>query len=81
MSRSSKKVPITGNTKAESEKTDKQIANKRMRVRLKQQLSVINDFYDVFSPNKRFFSNVYSFAKDGKRRFIVTRDNVRLLRK
>lgn len=60
MSRSRKKTPIIGNTSAKSEKADKKMCHKRMRVRGK-----MAKFDDVHvTPNDAM--NVYTFAKDGK---------------
>ena len=63
MSRSKKKIKIQGITTANSEKKNKQEANRKFRRIVKQKLSVEeNDL-----PEKREVSNVWSFDKDGKR--------------
>jgi hypothetical protein len=64
MSRSRHKTPITGIAKAESEKWDKQEANRRLRHRVKQALAV--DTEAEILPERREVSNVWSFMKDGK---------------
>ncbi len=65
MSRSRKKTPITGHTKAESDKQDKRLANRRLRRSVK--VAVEHDA-DVI-PEMREKSNVWGFSKDGKQRF------------
>ena len=60
MSHSRKRTPIVGNTNGESEKWDKQKANRRMRKQLRLGLG------EHFSPRRWEFSEVYSFSKDGK---------------
>lgn len=64
MSRSRKRNPITGICKADSEKKDKQIANKKFRRIGKE---IIKNKSDSTLPKMREVSNVYDFAKDGKR--------------
>jgi hypothetical protein len=62
MSRSKKKTPIQGITKASSEKSDKQHANRKFRRKVKQE---VNAEHDLLT-KKREACNVWSFAKDGK---------------
>lgn len=69
MSRSNRKRPFCGNTTSESEKQDKGIFHKKWRRTSKQQLSDIEDLDDLVFDTKREVSNVYGWAKDGKRRF------------
>jgi hypothetical protein len=66
MSNSYRKTPIIGTTTADSEKKDKQIANRRLRSKVKQLLKLGD--YD-WLPTIRDVSNVWDFAKDGKRFF------------
>jgi len=62
MSNSYKKTPIIGIAISESEKEDKQKANRKFRRIVKSQIKVNNfDF-----PLIREVSNVWSFEKDGK---------------
>lgn len=65
MSRSYKKNPFTGNTTSESEKQDKQLANRRFRRNSKQKINMEKE------PHLSIFevSNICKFAKDGKSRF------------
>lgn len=65
MSRSYRKMPICGITTAESEKQDKQIANRRFRRNTRQLVKAGKE--PPF--NIRAVSNVYSFDKDGKQYF------------
>ncbi len=58
MSRSRRKNPIIGITKAESEKQDKRLANRRFRRITRLNLDD--------TPNRREHSNVWCFDKDGK---------------
>lgn len=69
MGKSKKKHPFSGITTSETEKKDKQIANKRLRLRTKQKLKHMEDPDAEIFPEKEEVSNVYSFAKDGKCRF------------
>lgn len=67
MSRSYKKTPITGNTKAESEKAAKQQAHQAERARVRSyNRGDIEDMELLATAPKHAFSNVYSFPKDGK---------------
>lgn len=63
MSRSRKKVPVTGHTTHESEKQDKRKSNRRLRTAVKQQ---INKQDEKPLPELREVSDVWGFAKDGK---------------
>lgn len=63
MSRSKKKTPIQGITKASSEKNDKQHANRKFRRKVKQE---VNSEYDILTKKKEA-CDVWSFSKDGKR--------------
>jgi len=62
MSRSRRKVPIAGISKAESDKQDKQLANRRHR-----RMSKLAVTEDKEMPHKRAVSDVWGMAKDGKR--------------
>jgi hypothetical protein len=64
MTRSRRHTPITGTAIAESEKWDKQKANRRLRHRVKQVLAA--DAEVEVLPERREVSNVWSFMKDGK---------------
>lgn len=67
MSRSHKHTPVSGNTTAVSEKSDKKIWHSRMRARQRDQLSHADDKADDLMPvlvNE--VSNPYSMAKDGR---------------
>jgi len=68
MSRSHKKTPICGHTTAETEKTDKRLANRRFRRTVRQQLGVVapGDDGDSVITDIREVSNIWSFDKDGK---------------
>jgi len=61
MSRSYNKNPIRGNTTADSEKKDKQIANRSFRRTSKQKIKNEKE-----PPLVRENSNVWTFDKDGK---------------
>jgi len=63
MSRSRKKTKIHGITTAESEKKDKQIANRKYRRIVKQKVKC--DSEDL--PNLREVSDIWLFEKDGKK--------------
>lgn len=63
MSRSKKKTKIQGITTANSEKGNKQEANRKFRRIVKQKIGI----EDRNLPEKRAVSNVWSFDKDGKR--------------
>ena len=65
MSRSYKKTPICGITTSESEKKDKQIANRRFRRNSHQLVKIGKE-----PPFRtREVSNAYDFDKDGKQYF------------
>lgn len=64
MSRSRKRTPITGICVADSEKDSKRIANRAFR-RISKEL-IKNDAADSL-PILREVSNVWDWAKDGKR--------------
>lgn len=63
MSRSKKHTPVSGHTTATSEKEDKQRANRvyrhKVNIELKQGEEVLSELKEV--------SDVWDFAKDGKR--------------
>jgi len=61
MSRSRRKNPICGWTRAESEKKDKQLANRAFRRRVRGALAT-----DRAIPDRREVSQVYMWDKDGK---------------
>jgi len=67
MSRSYRKTPVIGLSKAESEKQDKQRAHQAERTHVRTELAraVTPDDVDVVAC-KNAYSNTYSFAKDGK---------------
>lgn len=85
MARSCRRTPITGHTKARSEKQDKQQANRRLRHHNRQLLAsldadgldglVLLDLADVSDP--------WTMAKDGKgwSPFLMTEDGARYMRK
>jgi hypothetical protein len=62
MTRSRRKTPITGITTCRSEKSDKQIANRRMRH--KARLAIHHGLDHM--PLLREVSNIWNFGKDGK---------------
>ncbi len=66
MSRSYRKVSISGITMAESEKKDKRLYNRRYRKAVKQ--SILAARYDRI-PILRECSNPWSMDKDGKQYF------------
>lgn len=63
MSRSKQKLPIFGNANG-SEKQDKRLANRAVRVKVRTLLANGEEVVDL---DTRDVSNVYSFKKDGKR--------------
>jgi hypothetical protein len=62
MSRSRKKVPVTGMTTQDSEKQDKRKANRKLRAAVRV---AIADEQEVM-PELREVSDVWTFGKDGK---------------
>ena len=71
MSRSYKHAPIFGILRRDSEKQDKRLANRRLRRIARQSVSRGKE-----APLLREVSNIYDFAKDGRRwmmRPMVTR--------
>lgn len=64
MSRSRRKTPISGITTAESEKQDKQIANRRERHRNRQILGCFLD--DTLLMHRKQAGNPWLMEKDGK---------------
>jgi hypothetical protein len=62
VARSRKKAPITGITSAKSEKTDKQLAHRKERRKVRQ---VVESEPEVL-PHTREVSNPWAMAKDGK---------------
>jgi len=64
MSRSYRKTPVCGWSCAESEKRDKQLANRALRCRVRAALATGRTI-----PVQREVSQVYAFSKDGKQRF------------
>jgi hypothetical protein len=76
MSRSRKKNPICGNACAESDKRDKQIANRAFRRKSREALR--NDTEPVV--DIRQVSNICDFAKDG-RHYISPENQERYMRK
>ncbi len=92
MSRSYKKHPIIGNTKAESEKKDKVRAHKKFRRKLKEKVKGIDadalvhsDFWDdepeyVLPEKLKEVSEIWTFAKDGKQ-IVKGKEKEKVLRK
>ena len=68
MSRSRRKNSICGWTCAESEKRDKQLANRAFRRRVKGALITGRPL-----PDRREIREVYMFGKDGKQRFDINK--------
>lgn len=68
MARSWKQNQVSGNTMCESEKRDKQIANRKLRKYSKQTLEQMtaDDFEDYVTPEIDDVSDPWTFAKDGK---------------
>lgn len=66
MSRSFKSIPKGGHSCAESDKSDKQKANRKFRRIVKQYLDDINYLEEKSLPILQEVSNPWSFAKDGK---------------
>jgi hypothetical protein len=65
MSRSKRKTPIFGNCGwNRSEKQDKQLSNRKLRRKIKEQLATEDEFEVIFTIKD--VSNVYDFAHDGK---------------
>lgn len=68
MSRSRKKNPFVGFTTADSEKKDKTKSNKKLRRIQKEKLNKsFIDFDGNVFPDIKEVSNIYDFAKDGKK--------------
>ena len=69
MSRSRRKSPWMGVTCADSEKWDKRFANRKLRKKVKQQLSQFTEGDDeLLFPKLREVSEEWMFAKDGRQR-------------
>lgn len=66
MGKSFKKTPVFPNTKADSDKQDKKLANQRLRSAVKAKLKVTADFDEIVLPELKEISDVWDFAKDGK---------------
>lgn len=70
MSRSYKKTPIIGNTKSESEKSDKKAWHRKFRHKAKNIIqSLHNDdgiIGDVVMPIENEVGNTWAMSKDGK---------------
>lgn len=76
MARSKKKTPIISITTAPSDKSDKANANRRLRRNVRQQLKELEDdeiIDELLLPQLREVSNVWDFAKDGKK-FLKNKD-------
>lgn len=68
MSRSFRKTPVLGRTKATSEKADKVMAHRRERTHARTALTGAADLESVqLSDKAHAHSDVRDFAKDGKR--------------
>ena len=65
MARSRKKTPITAVTTARSEKADKVAAHRKERRKVRAVLAT--DAAPDLLPGRREVSNVWTYAKDGKR--------------
>lgn len=63
MSHSKKRTKIIGTTTATSEKEDKKLANRKLRRKVKSKTKDL----DENMPQLREVSNVWAFAKDGKK--------------
>lgn len=77
MSRSRKKDPICGNRASDSEKRDKQLANRRLRRAVNSSDLVSKEVLSEM----RELSNIASFDKDGKHWFDGCDDHNKLMRK
>ena len=76
MTRSRKKTPMFGVSTSVSEKADKVAAHKRERRKVRTRLRAEPDA--AVLPHRREISNVWAYAKDGKRyRKTVTRKDMR----
>ena len=77
MSRSRRKTPICGNTMSDSDKHDKQLANRRLRRIVNNTDLAVNNIL----PDKKEVSNIYNFDKDGKHWFDGCDMHDKLMRK
>jgi hypothetical protein len=68
MSRSIRKTPIFGITRAASEKKDKKIWHSRFRHASKQKLRACDDLDTMVDVAAKEVSNPWLMSKDGKRR-------------
>ena len=75
MSRSRRKTPVVGWTLAESEKGDKQKANRKLRRLAKEAVRLAKE-----PPIQRETSNIWLMDKDGKQRFDPS-EHPKLMRK
>jgi predicted GNAT superfamily acetyltransferase len=69
MSRSYRHTPVTGITTARSEKDDKRQAHRNLRAATRAALETVMAQGEAVFPVMREVSDVYSFAKDTKKRF------------
>ena len=67
MSRSRKKTPIVGHTKAESDKPFKVKEHRRERRVVKQDLTSADDYDNMVLPDKEQHGNDWESPKDGKK--------------
>lgn len=68
MSRSRKKIPITGTTTAKSEKKDKRIINRILRHKVKATFKTkdLQELEEFLEPKKDEIMDVWNMSKDGK---------------
>lgn len=66
MSRSRKKNPWCGHTKAKSEKRDKVMSHRRIRKATK--MAIASDSDPQVLPHEKELSSVWLYSKDGKQR-------------
>lgn len=81
MGKSCKKTPVAGWCGADSDKEDKQRANRKLRAVVKRKVKeAAVDEEDLILPELREVSEVYDFAKDGKS-FVDPEEYPELMRK
>jgi len=81
MSRSRKKHPWIGYARSDSEKQDKRRANRKLRRINRELVRTALDIEDVHLVSLRNVSEIWKFAKDGKRLLKNIQSNDKYLRK
>ena len=73
MAKSTKRNPVIGFAYARSEKRDKIIANRKARINENIRLKKMGESY--FPVDRKSYSDIWTFAKDGKQRLSLSSFN------